>query len=63
MNAEIVYDLALLGVAAVLIIAAALLVAYADLPLEFATAMLGGGVGVLGARSGRALVASSRSDG
>lgn len=53
---ETIYDLALLAVACVLIITAALLTAYSDLPLEFGTAMLGGAVGVLGARSGRALV-------
>lgn len=57
---ETIYDLALLVAAIIIIIVAALLVAYSDLPLEFATAMLGGGVGVLGARSGRALV--DRSD-
>ena len=55
MNPETVYDIALLGVAGVLIVVAAILTAYAGLPLEFGTAMLGGAVGVLGARSGRAV--------
>lgn len=56
---ESVYDLALLGASVLVIALSGILLAFTSIEPEFATAMLGGGVGVLGARSGRAMVDKS----
>lgn len=53
---ELTYDLALLGAGFLLVVTGGALAAFTGVDGEIATAMIAGGTGVLGARSGRAAI-------